>query len=265
VNNNNVSPTALSSAEPAQREGGARGPAAVPPPPQAAASRQGWTVGRVTALVVGALLVLPSLSLLGARGTALWADRTQRDAGYATTDVHQFSTAGSALATEPTHLGSAGTGWLYAPGMLGTVRIRVTAANPASPLFVGIGPTADVDRYLAGVNHTVISDFRTDTVTVVSGGTPASAPSTQNFWVASSTGPGTRTVTWDPANGSWTVVVMNADGRPWIDVRTDLGARVPALPWIALGLLLAGAVFAAGAALLIAGAIRRHAGGARTG
>jgi hypothetical protein len=203
-------------------------------------------------------LVLPSLALLGAGGTVLWADRTQRDAGYATTDVHRFSTAGSALAAERTQLGSAGTGWLYAPGLLDTVRIRVTAANPATPVFVGIGPSADVDRYLAGVNHTVISDFRTDTVEIVSDGTAASAPGTQHFWVASSTGPGTQALTWDPANGSWTVVVMNPDGRPGIDVRADLGARIPALPWIAVGLLLAGVVFAAGGALLIAGAFRRR-------
>jgi hypothetical protein len=230
---------------------------AVPPRPEATARAPGWTAGRVITLVIGALLVLPSLILLGAGGTALWADRTQRDAGYVTTDVHRFSSSGSALATVPTQLGSAGTGWLYAPAVLGTVRIRVTAATAGPPLFVGIGPSADVDRYLAGVNRTVISDFRTDAVQVESGGMPASAPGTQGFWVASSTGSGTRTVTWEPTDGSWTVVVMNADGRPGLDVRADLGARIPALPWIALGVLLAGAVFAAGAALLITRAIRR--------
>jgi hypothetical protein len=63
--------------------------------------------------VIGGLLVLLSLALLGTGGTALWADRTQRDAGYVTTDVHQFSISGSALMTEPTDLGSAGVGWLY--------------------------------------------------------------------------------------------------------------------------------------------------------
>jgi len=211
--------------------------------------------------VIGVLLVLPAVVLLGAGGTVLWADRTQRDAGYATTDVHHFSTTGSALATERTHLGSAGTGWLYAPALLDSVRLRVTAANPGQPLFVGIGPSADVDRYLAGVNHTIISDFQTGTVEAVTGGTAASAPGTQDFWVASSTGAGTRTLTWHPADGSWTVVVMNADGRPGIDVRADLGARIPALRWIAVGFLLAGALFAAGGALLIAGAIRRRRGG----
>jgi hypothetical protein len=261
VNNNNVSPTTLSSADTAQREGGPVGPATVPPPPEAAARPSAWTVGRVTALVIGVLLVLPSVVLLGAGGTVLWADRTQRDAGYTTTDVHHFSTAGSALATERTHLGSAGTGWLYAPALLDSIRLRVTARDPGQRLFVGIGPSADVDRYLAGVNHTVISDFRTGTVEVVSGGTAASAPGTQDFWVASSTGAGTRTLTWEPVNGSWTVVVMNADGRPGIDVQADLGARIPALLWIAVGLLLAGALFAAGGAFLIAAAIQRRRGG----
>ena len=51
---------------------------------------------------------------------------------------------------------------------------------------------------------------------------------------------------------------MNADGEAGIDVGADLGARVPALPWIALGFLVAGAVFLAGGALMIVGVLRRH-------
>ena len=94
--------------------------------PQAAARPSGWATGRITALVIGALLVLVAVTLLGGGGTGLWAELTQRDAGYVTTDVHAFSTSGSALATEPTHLGSPGVGWLYSPGLLGKVRIRVT-------------------------------------------------------------------------------------------------------------------------------------------
>jgi hypothetical protein len=46
-------------------------------------------------------------------------------------------------------------------------------------------------------------------------------------------------------------------GRPGIHIRADLGATYPTLLPIAAGLLAAGAVFGAGAALLIAGAIRR--------
>ena len=225
---------------------------------QSAAARSGWTGGRIAALVIGSLLVLVSLALLGAGGTALWADRTQRDGGYATTDVHDFSTAGSALATVSTEFGSAGVGWLYAPSLLDEVRIRVTPTSSYSALFVGIGPSTDVDRYLAGVNHTVITEFWDEKVDTVAGGPPASAPGAQDFWVASATGPGPQTVEWDPADGSWTVVVMNADARAGLDVGADLGAKVPALPWIGLGVLVAGAVFLAAGGLLIAGPVRRN-------
>lgn len=237
-------------------EGGPGAPATVPPRPEAAARPSGWTAGRITALVIGALLALVALVLLGAGGTALWADRTQRDAGYATTDVHDFSTSGSALATVSTELGSAGVGWLYSPGLLDKVRIRVTPTSPDRALFVGIGPSTEVDRYLAGVRHTVISEFWGDKTETVGGGPPASAPGTHDFWVASATGAGPQTLVWEPADGSWTVVVMNADGRPGVDVGADLGARFPALPWIAVGVLAGGAIFMAGGVLLIAGAIR---------
>lgn len=206
-----------------------------------------------------ALLALLSLVLLGGGGTALWADRTQRDAGYVTTDVHKFSTSGSALATVSTELGSAGVGWLYSPGLMDKVRLRITPTSPHRALFVGIGPSTDVDRYLAGVRHTVISEFWGDKTEAVDGGTPSSPPGAQNFWVASSTGAGPQTVVWDPTDGSWTVVVMNADGRPGIAVDADLGARIPAVLWIAIGLLAGGAVFLVGGGLLIAGAFpRRH-------
>ena len=249
VNQSHVTPTALSEAE---------GRAAVPPRPEVAAGPSRWTAGRIAALAIGALLILVSLGLLAAGGTALWADRTQRDGGYVTTGVHEFSTAGSALATVSTELGSAGVGWLYSPGLLGEVRIRVTPTSPDSALFVGIGPSADVDRYLAGVNHTVISEFWRDEVEVVDGGSARSAPATQRFWVTSDSGPGTRTVVWDPKDGAWTVVVMNADGRPGINVGADLGARMSAVWWVAVGLLAAGLLFAAGGVLLIAGAFPRN-------
>lgn len=257
VNKNPISPTALSASEAARLEGGANGPTGISPGPQVVARPARWTGGRITVLVIGVLLFLVGLVLLGAGGTGLWANLTQRDAGYVTTDAHQFSSAGSALATVRTDLGTAGVGWLYAPGLLDRVRIRVTPINASAPLFVGIGPSADVDRYLAGVNHTVIAEFFADKVEAVAGGPPGSAPGTQSFWVASDSGPGARTLVWDSSAGSWTVVVMNADGRPGISVAADLGARMPALWWIAVGVLAGGAVFAAGGALLIIDVIRR--------
>jgi hypothetical protein len=162
------------------------------------------------------------------------------------------------LATEHTQLGAAGFGWLYAPGLLGKVRIRVTPVGADAPLFVGIGRSTDVDRYLAGVHHTLISDYFANKVETIGGGAPRTAPGAQRFWVASATGRGRQTLVWHPVGGTWTVVVMNADRRPGIDVRADLGARFPALLWLAVGLLAAGTVLLAGGIGLIGGAIRRR-------
>lgn len=225
-------------------------------PTEVGAGPSRWTAGRIVALVSGSLLVLVSLALLGAGGTGIWADATQRDAGYVTTGTHTFSTSGWALATESTHLGSPGVGWLYSPGLLGKVRIRATPLNTGQPLFVGIGRSSDVDRYLAGVNRTVISDFLGDKAQAVAGGRPGSAPGAQHFWVASSAGSGPQTVKWDPHGGSWTVVAMNGDGRAGVGVQADLGARMPAVLWIAIGLVIGGAVLLTGGVLLVTGAIR---------
>lgn len=235
-------------------------------PPGAIARPSGWTGGRIAALVIGALLALISLGPLGAGGTALWAEGSRRDAaGYVTSDVHGFTSAGSALATESIELGSPGVGWLYSQVVLGDVRIRVTPTGSGADLFVGIGPTTDVDRYLAGVGHTHISDFWSGSAQAMSGGAPGSTPGVQDFWVASTTGPGARTLLWDPANGSWTVVVMNADGQPGVDVTADLGATLPSLIGIAVGSLAVGGLLLIGGVLLIVGAIRRsRASRART-
>jgi hypothetical protein len=211
--------------------------------------------------VIGALVTVASLGVLGGGAVALWADRTQRDAaGYVTSDEHEFSTTGSALVTERIELGSPGVAWLYSPALFDVVRIRVAPMNETPGLFVGIARSADVDRYLADVERTHISDFWSESAETIHGGSPPSTPGAQDFWVASSAGIGPQTVRWDPANGSWTVVVMNTDAQPGIDVATDLGAALPTLSWIAGGLLAAGVVFLSAGALLVAGGVRRAAG-----
>src|SRR5581483_10089670 len=113
-----------------------------PPTPATAGGSSRSTVGRIARLSIGTLLILVALVLLGAGGTGVWADRTQRDAGYVTTSVHNFSATGAAVATEPTNLGSPGVDWLYGPSLLGKLRIRVTPLNSRSAVFVGIGPSA---------------------------------------------------------------------------------------------------------------------------
>jgi len=255
---NRVPPATSGAGNVAQRERGPGAQTIAPPPPTAGAHRSGWSAGRITALVIGSVLGLVSIGLLGAGGTALWADLTQRDAaGYVTTGIHGFSTEGSALTTAPAELDSPGVGWLYPSVVLGNVRIRVTPVNGSTSVFVGIASSSDVDRFLADVSHTVISDFWTEGSQSVAGGAPGSDPGAQGFWVASASGVGTQTLNWDPQSGSWSVVVMNPDGRPGVDVVADLGATYPALLGIAIASLALGVILLVVGVLLVGSAIRR--------
>jgi len=64
-------------------------------------------------------------------------------------------------------------------------------------------------------------------------------------------------LTWPVQSGDWTVVAMNANGSRSVSVRVDAAATVPALPWVAAGLLIGGVLFLAGGVVLIAVPLRR--------
>jgi hypothetical protein len=224
---------------------------AAPPPPggdEVTVTKDRWGAGRITALVAGILVALFALGFLAAGGVALWADRSQRDdAGYVTTGEHTFSTGTYALATRKIDLRYFPSSWLD------RIRLRVTPTDPSGATFVGIARVGDVDRYLAGVGNARIDDFTEEGTTydVSQGGAPPGPPADQGFWDASSSGTGERTLTWSVEEGRWAVVVMNADATPGVDVRADLGAKVPVLLWAGIGLLIAAVVFGGGSALLL--------------
>lgn len=74
-------------------------------------------------------------------------------------------------------------------------------------------------------------------------------------------GTGEQTLTWTPRAGDWTVVVMNADATRGVSVTGDAGATIPALPWLAGGLLTAGALLMLAALLLVIVPVRRASRG----
>ena len=138
--------------------------------------------------------------------------------------------------------------------LLGTVRIRVTPAHGAGPVFTGIAPAAEASRYLAPVGYDTVRGITHHhaAYTMHRGGAPATMPARAGIWAAQAAGPGTQTLTWPDRSGSWTVVAMNADGSRPVAVRISVAAAVPALPWIAAGLLVGGILVLAAGVLLIA-------------
>jgi hypothetical protein len=207
--------------------------------------------GRIVLVVLGSLATLVALGLLAAGGAALWAETTQRDEdGFFTTPTERFETPASAI-TREIDLGAEAEGpdWLITDAA-GTLRVRATNAASERPVFVGVARTADVARYLSGVEHAEVVDLSYHPFDaeyrVVAGDRAPAPPTEQGFWAESVAGTGTQTLTWDAGRGGWSLVVMNADGSAGVAVDAAVGAKVSWLLWAAIGLLVGGAVLLAG-------------------
>jgi hypothetical protein len=222
-------------------------PGGVQPP------QQRWSPGRVASLICGMAVAALAAVILLAGTLALVADRAGRDsAGYLTSGPVTLSSDGYALTSDSLELGR-GVQFSYPRNLLGDLRFRVTSTDPTVPVFVGMAPTDQVERYLSGVRRTQVSDLG-DTPrsrTRTGGGVPAD-PAAQSFWTARSVGTGTRTLTWTPEQGSWTLVVMRADPAQGLAVRADAGADVPVLTGIWIAVLIVGSLLLILASALIA-------------
>ena len=224
-----------------------------PAPPPAYRQRPAWTAGRIVSLVFGAVLALISIGLLVVGGILLWADQSQRSGNFLTTSSRALGSGGYAVTSDVVNLGPGTTDWAGS-SWLGTVRFRVTPADPSRPVFVGIAPAASVQSYLAGARYSTVTGFPgSHGVTYIQheGNASPAAPLSRQIWTAQVSGSGTQTLTWHARGGDWIVVVMNTSAAPGVAVNADAGATVPALTGIAIGFLVAGVVVAAGAIALI--------------
>jgi hypothetical protein len=209
--------------------------------------------GRIAAVVGGGLLVLVSLGFLVAGGAGLWAEGQKDDQGYVSTRTEHFQTRTAALRTKNLDVDLGGTASVLESDVYGKVRLRVTP-RAGKDVFVGIARTRDVTRYLRGTAHATVTDldyhpFDVDYATS-RGARHAAAPAAQRIWAAEAHGRGAQTLTWDVADGDWSVVVMNADGSPGVDADVRAGANVPWLDEVAWGAIGIGAVL-----LVISGAL----------
>jgi hypothetical protein len=241
------------------------GPTTTPGSPLAAPaptpSRSGRRIGagHVVAIVVGCLSLFPGLGML-AGGTALAiaeAAATDDDGYYAFT-VDRVDSAGAAVTTSDLWFDDDEGGPWVLDWLDLDVRLRVdgpaTAAGDERNVFVGIARSADVEAYLDGVRHSVVTelDDRAPVYRHVTGAeTLTGAPGDQTFWAASTSGEGEQELTWEARGGRWSIVVMNADGSPGVAADVEIGARSDAVAPIAITLLIVGGVITLVAAGLI--------------
>jgi hypothetical protein len=214
---------------------------------------------RIATLVAAGLIGLFSLGLLAGGGILLWGDAQKDDNGYLSTSSERFATNGYALSTENLDIDSDGAGWVFDRDRYGTIRIEAASRN-GEPVFVGIARSIDVERYLRGAVHDLITDvsyspFRADYRRVPGDDAPQ-PPAGRGFWAVSAHGAGPQAVTWEVEDGDWSAVVMNADASRGVDASVKAGADLPFLSTLGWGTLVGGLLALAISATLAAVGMR---------
>lgn len=212
----------------------------------------------VALIILGSVVGLIGLALLAGGGTVLWADQTQRDSnGYFTSSSHRIASDSYAVTHE-------GVSIHHLPrfvkdGKFFGVRID-DRSGQQRPLFVGIARESDVRAYLANVAHANLREYDVATsdqkYDSVGGAARPSRPASRHIWVASTTGP--EPLKWRLPEGSWSVVLMNADGSKGVNADVKLGAKVGYLGRTsAILLAFGGALLALAVFLIVRGGARR--------
>jgi hypothetical protein len=190
-------------------------------------------------LIAGSILCVITLAFLASGGWAAWKDTADRDGtGLVSIGSTRLTTDQYAIVGD---LRGDGPEWLYGSAVLGDVGVRATS-QAAEPLFIGIARKDDVIGYLRGAGYATVYSFEVSDDTTQPGEAPSTPPARESIWAASTQGSGQQSLRWTPHEGEWSVVFMNADAGVNVDVRGDASAELPALTWIAGGLLILGAV-----------------------
>lgn len=207
------------------------------------APRSRQTTGKSIGLVFASLAILVGIVAFLA-GTAMVAlDAFARDDdGYLTSPAESFESDGFAVVAGDIDLSTDPADW--APSeVLGTARIAVEG-DGQRPLFAGIGTSADVNEYLAGVSYDVVEDIETSgpVYSPRAGARRPGPPTRQDFWVVSSAGEGRQVLDWEAESGVWSLVVMNETGAPRIAFTAEAGVEIDWLGGAGLVALILGII-----------------------
>ncbi len=232
-------------------------PGALPPGALAVPVSRGWSAGRIVLLVLGSIAALIGAGLLAGGIAVTVVDQTERDsAGFLVSPTRNFSTPTYAVVSRKLYAGIDGPQWVY-DNLLGTIVLK---SESSKPVFLGIARASDVDRYLGSVRRATVTDLSAhhNQYVVVGAGAPSAPPGEQSFWAAKATGSGSQSLTWDVQDGTWRVVVMNVDALRGVNADLRVGAELPNLIWLGIGLIVAGAVvLGVGVLLIVLGARER--------
>ena len=210
-------------------------------------------------LALGILLSFAGGAVLTAGIVAASANTLRDEDGFFSTPVETFTTDSHALTSPSVGRLTIDRGTVGLPFDLATLRLQ--AAGAGSELFLGIGPQAEIDRFLADVERTEIRELRYFPFEVeyrdLPGDQPPGLPQEQDFWAATaSSSDGGQILEWTLEPGDWGVVIMNTDGSPGVTVDLQAGVRSDLFaPAVTTLLVVGGLLLLVGIPLLVIGAV----------
>lgn len=209
--------------------------------------------GKVVLGSVSVLVITIAAALLTAT-VALGVLVAGEDAdGFVHSRDVSVSSDGYAITTESIDFGSIPEDWVP-DRFLGTFRVEVQPSGD-SPVFIGIGPSSEVDAYLEDVARSEVTHLgRSHRATYVQhrGSRIPEPPTSRTFWAAHSVDTGEQTFDWEPDPGTWTLVIMNSDASPGVDLTASAAVNSP---WILVALVVVGGIGIAATAVGVALAI----------
>jgi hypothetical protein len=209
--------------------------------------------------VIGLAGVLIALPLLFNGGSLYWVDTALTDEnGFVNSVVMEVEVDGFALVAGPAEIEDLPE-IPSSPidlGQIATLRIQALNLDPDQEIFVGMAPTDLLDDYLGGVPYAVVDDTNEDgmflSYRMNTSEQPLSPPAEQEFWTLSSTGIGFQELEWELEEGDVSFVIMNEDASDGLAFEAVVGARVPWIGPVSMGLIVGGAVTLAIGTILLA-------------
>ena len=218
------------------------------------------SAGKVVLIVFGAIFILVSIGMILGGGALVWVDQALKDSeGFVITDTIDFERGSYAITTQPADIDFKGW-WPWGWHNFATVKMEGENNDSSKQIFIGIAKESYVKDYLLHVNYDEIRELSLYPEKVTYRNHPGSsvpeAPTEQTFWVAQESGTGTQTLEWELKEGTWVLVLMNANGSTGIDLSGVVGVKVPWVFGVGLGLLLGGIALLILAVVLIVLATR---------
>ena len=217
---------------------------------------------KVVSVILGVLLALTGVLSVASGIFVLVVDRLYSDSsGFFSTSTQTIGSNGLAL-TAPDVNGQLAGRWERWGLTHAQATVRVTGFSKLpAPVFIGIGPTAQVSRYVSGVARDRVTSINLRAGSVkydhMDGAMLPGPPGEQDFWVAKVAGTGNQTLEWALQEGDWALVIMNGDASGPVAVDMSLSARFGIIEPLTIGLIAAGVVvLAIGITLIVVGARR---------